>query len=679
VFFNNRAQDEQKAKDKAALAKDARDRANEVGDRVEFDRQEALRIQFEKEAQGVNRTFGAGSFARIAATAFSGAAGSNVAGGLGSLAQGAAVNVLQSLAVREIKSIADSLLDRNGNPTAGSETVRAALQSVVGCAGSAAAGTNGCGSAAAGAAASVVLNYLLTSYVDPRNTDGEARSLEDQEARKNLVTTIIAGLAAGTGLNAAIATTTGQIETENNDQVRVGGGTITTCGEGEGRVCTGRGLFVSDYEREPLGSIAHNTFLEAASQLGFDPTNLTDAQRATLNNVLAARIFQEIPFDVFDSPEKTDALIAARNQVVGLRTSDPEAYAALVREAGGSEVLAIYRITVANYYADRPAEYAADFALAHVDPRDLFQAARFFTGAGSQVLTDLGDLAKAILNAPDTARRIAATAQLILEHPDQVIAALGEAGANFVAEVRGNYIGAYDAAVLGDEQRLGDANSRLGALIGAPIIETLAGGAVSIRIAGKVVQIVSRISRAAPDLDAPDVPNAPDATPDPTNPTPGRANSPDTDGEAGAGDGARSRFEPDTNLPDFPESAQRHIIEGEVRGPKNVQGAHYPNSTNIRIDRNTVTTDPGGSGVFQANVSVRGPDGNFLPKSNNGGRSTFFPENWSAQRVLNEINSVASQVPAGASRTIRTPSGVRIVVVKKADGTIRTAYPAWPQ
>ena len=66
--------------------------------------------------------------ARIATTAFTGAAGANVTGSIGALVQAAAVNVLQSLAVTQVKKIADGLLARNGNPTAGSEAVRVAFR-----------------------------------------------------------------------------------------------------------------------------------------------------------------------------------------------------------------------------------------------------------------------------------------------------------------------------------------------------------------------------------------------------------------------------------------------------------------------------------------------------------------------------------------------------------------------
>ena len=168
----------------------------------------------------LQKNFGANSPARIIATALTGAAGGNVAGNLTGLVQGVAVNVLQSLAVNQVKHIADSLYDANGNPTAGSETVRAALQGLTACAGGAANGTGSCSSAGASASASVVINYLLTEFLDPHPKDAQGnpieRTLEDQQARTNLVTTLIGAIAAGAGLDAGSATTAAQIETENN-------------------------------------------------------------------------------------------------------------------------------------------------------------------------------------------------------------------------------------------------------------------------------------------------------------------------------------------------------------------------------------------------------------------------------------------------------------------------------
>ncbi|MET3722615.1 beta strand repeat-containing protein [Sphingomonas trueperi] len=154
--------------------------------------------------------WGAGGAGRLVLTAINGAAGSDVAGSLTSLVQGAVVNVLQGLATSKAKEIADALK---------SEEARAALQGLVGCAGSAAGGSGDCASGAMGAAAAVVLNDLLeTGKTTATDKDGKPLTLAEQQARDNLVATIVAAVASGAGLDAQSAVTSAHLETQNNSE-----------------------------------------------------------------------------------------------------------------------------------------------------------------------------------------------------------------------------------------------------------------------------------------------------------------------------------------------------------------------------------------------------------------------------------------------------------------------------
>nr|WP_157636264.1 colicin E5-related ribonuclease [Burkholderia ubonensis] len=126
------------------------------------------------------------------------AAGGNVTGGVGQLAQNATVAYLQELGTNQVKQIADNL---------GSEESRAALHAIVGCAG-AAASSQSCGAGAMGAAASSVLGSLLAPSAN--------LSASEREARDNLVTSLVAGIAAVSGQDVATATGAGKIEVENN-------------------------------------------------------------------------------------------------------------------------------------------------------------------------------------------------------------------------------------------------------------------------------------------------------------------------------------------------------------------------------------------------------------------------------------------------------------------------------
>ncbi len=188
------------------------------------------------EADAINRRYGAGSATRIIATAITGSAGANVTGGLTNLVQGAAVNVLQSLTVSEVKRLADGLMARTENEdgtvtltaTEESELVRGLLQGVVACGGAAAGGSGDCGSAALGAAAGVAVNTLINSLsgddsvtIDPLDPDANRLSLEEQQARSNLVATLVGAIAEGAGLDTPSAVTAAQIETQNNESVRI--------------------------------------------------------------------------------------------------------------------------------------------------------------------------------------------------------------------------------------------------------------------------------------------------------------------------------------------------------------------------------------------------------------------------------------------------------------------------
>ena len=221
TFFANRAADQATAQQRADAAKPELEAAKAelaglTPGTADHSAAQARVDSLQKivgEPARLDHLFGAGSPARILATAINGAAGGNAAGGVGSLAQAAAVNVLQSLAVTEVKKLADGI---SGDATT-RETVRAALQAVVGCAGAAAGGSGGCASAATGAAASVVLNNLIsTGTTTATDKDDKPLSLEDQEARTNLIATLVAALTTAVGGNASAATTAALIETQNN-------------------------------------------------------------------------------------------------------------------------------------------------------------------------------------------------------------------------------------------------------------------------------------------------------------------------------------------------------------------------------------------------------------------------------------------------------------------------------
>ncbi|MCW3156333.1 hemagglutinin repeat-containing protein [Achromobacter spanius] len=134
--------------------------------------------------------------------ALSGAAGANVTGSTSAFVQSAAVNYLQGLGAAQVKQIADSL---GRDPQ--SEAARAALHGIVGCAGAAGQGA-ACASGALGASAGSILNSLMGSP--------EGLTPEQVEARRNLVTSLVAGIASAAGADAATAGTAAALETSQN-------------------------------------------------------------------------------------------------------------------------------------------------------------------------------------------------------------------------------------------------------------------------------------------------------------------------------------------------------------------------------------------------------------------------------------------------------------------------------
>ncbi|WZB69748.1 hypothetical protein WJ968_27180 [Achromobacter xylosoxidans] len=134
--------------------------------------------------------------------AVTGAASANVTGSTSAFVQSAAVNYLQGLGAAQVKKISDSL-----GTGSQAEVARAALHGIVGCAGAAGQGA-ACASGALGASAGSILNSLMGT---PEGLDPE-----QIEARRNLVTSLVAGIATAAGAEAATASNAAALETSRN-------------------------------------------------------------------------------------------------------------------------------------------------------------------------------------------------------------------------------------------------------------------------------------------------------------------------------------------------------------------------------------------------------------------------------------------------------------------------------
>ncbi|CAG2149643.1 hemagglutinin repeat-containing protein [Cupriavidus numazuensis] len=185
IFLNNRASEADAAqKAAAAAAKDP-------------NATQAQRDALQQQADAL-APWGQGGTYRQVMTALTAAATGNVTGSTAQFVENAAVGYFQGLAANQVKQMADYL---------DSDTARAALHAIVGCAGAAAA-NQACGAGAMGAAASSVIGSLLSS------TDGLTPG--QKQARENMVQSLVAGVAGAVGGNPVTAVNGATFEAENN-------------------------------------------------------------------------------------------------------------------------------------------------------------------------------------------------------------------------------------------------------------------------------------------------------------------------------------------------------------------------------------------------------------------------------------------------------------------------------
>ena len=70
---------------------------------------------------------------------------------------------------------------------------------------------------------------------------------------------------------------------------------------------------------------------------------------------------------------------------------------------------------------------------------------------------------------------------------------------------------------------------------------------------------------------------------------------------------------------------------------RKVTGGHSLLNGDVRIVE--VVSPPDVNGVYQAVVEIKRPDGQWVIKKNPSGSNTMFPEDWSREKIIDEINS----------------------------------------
>ncbi|WP_394888309.1 EndoU domain-containing protein, partial [Clostridium butyricum] len=130
------------------------------------------------------------------------------------------------------------------------------------------------------------------------------------------------------------------------------------------------------------------------------------------------------------------------------------------------------------------------------------------------------------------------------------------------------------------------------------------------------------------------------------------------------------------NTDNFRDGALEHILEGEINKRGKAVGFHYEGfpTTKGSVIEGTKST-PDNLGLYTGKVEVGG-----VPKTSNGGQSTFFPENWTAQDVVDAINEAFTnkEFVQGTRNTYRgkTVSGLKIeMYIDDVTNKIISAFP----
>lgn len=125
----------------------------------------------------------------------------------------------------------------------------------------------------------------------------------------------------------------------------------------------------------------------------------------------------------------------------------------------------------------------------------------------------------------------------------------------------------------------------------------------------------------------------------------------------------------------FREGALAHILEGELNARGLAMGFHYEGLSSKRgkVIPGTASS-PNDFGVYEAEVKVQG-----VKKTSNGGKSTFFPKEWSPQEVIDAINEayVVKQLLTGNIYEGLTSEGQVIRLYIDKNGHIISAFPVY--
>src|SRR5690625_3079919 len=125
----------------------------------------------------------------------------------------------------------------------------------------------------------------------------------------------------------------------------------------------------------------------------------------------------------------------------------------------------------------------------------------------------------------------------------------------------------------------------------------------------------------------------------------------------------------------FRDGALEHILEGELNGRGQAVGFHYDGLPTKKGEVIAGTeTEPNEYGVYEAKVEVSG-----VEKASNSGKSSFFPDEWSAQQVVDAINEAYEDRNFMTGNTYEgfTSEGVLISMYLDQNDKIISAFPIY--
>ncbi|MGG5460157.1 EndoU domain-containing protein [Clostridium sp. B9] len=132
------------------------------------------------------------------------------------------------------------------------------------------------------------------------------------------------------------------------------------------------------------------------------------------------------------------------------------------------------------------------------------------------------------------------------------------------------------------------------------------------------------------------------------------------------------------HVENFQNGALEHILEGEINSRGKAVGFHYedfPGGKGKVIEG--TKSKPNKEGVYTAKVEVDG-----VKKTSNNGKSSFFPDDWTPQQVVDAINEAYKdkEFVKGSKNTYvgETKDGMEIsMYINDKTGKIISAFPVY--